>query len=65
MRVYEIPETIGFIDDGEKFILKITKDLIIKIKDSDEQRLLQLGRKRRTGNPNSRPKPIIVRFISF
>ena len=47
----------------EKVILKMAKDLNIEIKDSDIQRAHRLGRKRI--NPNSRPRPIIIRFVSF
>ena len=64
MRIHGIPESIDSVDDDdEKVILKMAKDLNIKLKDNDIQRAHQLGRKRI--NPNSRPRPIIIRFVSF
>ena len=63
MQIHGIPESTDSVDDdGEKVILKMAKDLNIELKDSDIQRAHQLGRKRI--NPNSRPRPIIIRFVS-
>ena len=57
-----IPESCDSVDDdGEKVILKM--DLNIELKDSDVQRAHRLGRKRI--NPDSRPRPIIIRFLSI
>ena len=64
MQIHGIPEFIDSVDDdGEKVILKMAKDLNIELKDSDIQRAHRLGRKRI--NPNSRPQPITIRFVSF
>ena len=64
MQIHGIPESTDSVDDdGEKVILKMAKDLNIELKDSDIQRAHRLGRKRI--NPNSRPRPIIIRFVSF
>ena len=64
MQIHGILESIDSVDDdGEKLILKIAKDLNMKLKDSDIQRAHQQGRKRI--NPNSRPRPIIISFVSF
>ena len=64
MRIHRIPESTDSVDDDcEKVILKMAKDLNIELKDSDIQRAHQLGRKRI--NSNSRPRPIIIRFLSF
>ena len=64
MRIYGIPESTDSVDDdGEKVILKMAEDLNIELKDSDIQRAHRLGRKRI--NPNSRPRPIIITFVSF
>ena len=41
----------------------MAKDLNIELKDSDIQRANRLGRKRI--NSNSRPRPIIIKFLSF
>ena len=64
MRIHGISESTDSVDDdGEKVILKMAKDLNIELKDNDIQRAHQLGRKRI--NPNSQPRPIIIRFVSF
>ena len=41
----------------------MAEDLNIELKDSDIQRAHLLGRKKI--NPNSRSRPIIIRFVSF
>ena len=64
MRIHGIPESTDSVDDdGEKVILKMAKDLNIELKDSDIQRAHRLGRKR--VNSNSRPRSIIIRFVSL
>ena len=62
IRIHGVPESFDTKDDGESVVLNIANELNIKIKTEDIQRAHRLGRIR----PNaSKPRPVIVRFISY
>ena len=62
IRIHGVPEIIGNRDDGEKVALEIAEKLNIKLKTDDIQRAHRLGWRKRT---MQKPRPIIVRFISY
>ena len=62
IRIHGVPESFDTKDDGESVVLNIANELNIKIKTEDIQRAHRLGGIR----PNaSKPRPVIVRFISY
>ena len=62
MRIHGIPESKNNQDDGEEIVLKIAKSLNVDLQPCEIQRAHRLGKK--TINNISKPRPIIVRFIS-
>ena len=62
MRIHGIPESKNNQDDGEEIVLKIAKSLNVDLQPCEIQRAHRLGKK--TTNNISKPRPIIVRFIS-
>ena len=59
LRIYGVPETTSGRDDGENVIFKIAETLKINLKQYDIQRAHRLGK------PKNKPRPIIVRFLSY
>ena len=62
LRIHGIPESKNNQDDGEEIVLKIAKSLNVDLQPCEIQRAHRLGKK--TTNNISKPRPIIVRFIS-
>ena len=62
LRIHGIPESKNNQDDGEEIVLKIAKSLNVDLQSCEIQRAHRLGKK--TTNNISKPRPIIVRFIS-
>ena len=63
LRIHGIQETDSDRDDGEEVVMKIAEELNIGITALDIQRAHRLGK--RNSNSVPKPRPIIVRFISY
>ena len=63
LRIHGIQETDSDRDDGEEVVMKIAEELNIGITALDIQRAHRLGK--RNSNSVAKPRPIIVRFISY
>ena len=61
-KIYVIPESKNNQDDKEEIVLKTAKSLNVDLQPCEIQRAYQLGKK--TTNNISKPRPIIVRFMS-
>ena len=63
IRIYGIPESQFKADDYDKVIMKIAKELKIKLEDNDIQRAHRLGKKKKFA---TKARPIIIaRFVSY
>ena len=62
-RLNGIPENKQKAGDGEEVIIKVAKMLNVDLKSNDLQRAHRLGKKQ-ANNPD-KPRPIIVRFVSY
>ena len=62
IRIQGVPESFDNKHDGESVVLNIANELNIKIKTDDIQRAHRLGR---IGPNASKPRPVIVRIISY
>ena len=63
LRIHGIQENDSNRDDGEEVVMKIAEELNIGITALDIQRAHRLGK--RNSNSVAKPRPIIVRFISY
>ena len=62
IRVYGVQETKSTKDDGETVILNVAKTLGVNLRPADIQRAHRLGKKKKNVK---KPRPIIVRFVSY
>ena len=62
LRLHNILEVPGNKDDGETEIIKVAKELNVKLESKDIQRAHRLGKKKPSAE---KPRPIIVRFTSY
>ena len=63
IRIHNVAESTSAKDDGEDVLFKVADALKIELADYDIQRVHRIGVKKTSRN--AKPRPVIVRFVSY
>ena len=63
IRIHNVAESTSAKDDGEDVLFKVADALKIKLAEYDIQRVHRIGVKKTSRN--AKPRPVIVRFVSY